>query len=111
MFGSLRLAINQQVKGALTGFSRAYISTTAGDRQRGVVKWFNAPKGFGFILRDTGSDVFVHFSGIRSDGFRTLEEGQRVEFVVAQGAKGPCAIDVTLLTPEEEEEGQQRMHE
>lgn len=63
---------------------------------RGRVKWFNAEKGFGFIEQDSGSDVFVHHTAIQSDGFKTLEEGQEVEFVVAQGAKGPQANDVVV---------------
>ena len=60
----------------------------------GTVKWFNADKGFGFISREGGDDVFVHFSAIQSTGFRTLEEGQRVEFDVTQGQKGPQAANV-----------------
>ena len=58
------------------------------DRETGTVKWFNNNKGFGFITRDSGSDIFVHFSAIRGEGFRSLEEQQRVEFTVVQGAKG-----------------------
>jgi cold shock protein len=65
------------------------------DRENGTVKWFNESKGFGFIERDEGrGDVFVHFSAISGDGFRNLAEGQRVEFSVAQGDKGPKAEDV-----------------
>ena len=60
----------------------------------GTVKWFNAEKGFGFIERDGGNDVFVHFSAINMDGFKTLEEGSEVEFEVVEGAKGPQAADV-----------------
>ena len=67
------------------------------ERETGTVKWFNAEKGYGFISRETGDDVFVHHSEIRSEGFRTLEEGQRVEFTVAQGQKGPQAQDVEPL--------------
>ncbi|OPA86884.1 cold-shock protein [Pseudomonas fluorescens] len=64
----------------------------------GTVKWFNAEKGFGFITQDEGgADVFVHFSAIQSDGFKTLEEGKKVEFDVAQGAKGPQAENVRLV--------------
>ena len=63
----------------------------------GVVKWFNADKGFGFIEQEQGPDVFVHFRSIVGDGFRSLEEGQRVEFTVAQGQKGPQAENVTKL--------------
>lgn len=57
--------------------------------QRGRVKWFNAEKGFGFIEREDGNDVFVHYSAISMDGFKTLEEGAEVEFEVVEGAKGP----------------------
>ncbi len=61
----------------------------------GTVKWFNAEKGFGFITSEEGNDVFVHFSQINVDGYKTLEEGQEVTFEVAQGAKGPQAENVT----------------
>ncbi len=61
----------------------------------GTVKWFNAEKGFGFISVQGEDDVFVHYSAINSDGFKTLEEGQQVEFEVVQGAKGPQASNVT----------------
>jgi CspA family cold shock protein len=64
---------------------------------QGTVKWFNAEKGFGFISRDDGDDVFVHHTGINSDGFRSLDEGQRVEFEITQGKKGLQAINVTKL--------------
>lgn len=67
------------------------------DRETGVVKWFNDSKGFGFIEREDGKDVFVHYSAISSSGFRSLQEGQRVEFIVTQGQKGPAAEDVTVL--------------
>ena len=62
--------------------------------EKGRVKWFNAEKGFGFIERDEGNDVFVHFSAITMDGFKTLEEGSEVEFDVVEGAKGPQAANV-----------------
>ncbi|MFQ5587686.1 MAG: cold-shock protein [Nitrospiria bacterium] len=61
---------------------------------KGKVKWFNEKKGFGFIERDEGDDVFVHFSAIQGEGFKTLSEGQAVEFEVIQGEKGPQASDV-----------------
>ncbi len=61
----------------------------------GVVKWFNPEKGFGFIERESGDDVFVHFSDIVSDGYRTLEEGDAVTFEVAEGDRGPKATNVT----------------
>ena len=68
------------------------------ERETGVVKWFNGAKGFGFITREGQEDVFVHYSGIRGEGYRTLEEGQTVEFVVAQGERGPQAQDVVVVT-------------
>jgi len=67
------------------------------DRETGTVKWFNSTKGFGFIEREGGNDVFVHYSAINSTGYRSLDEGQRVEFVVTEGQKGPQAQDVVLI--------------
>ncbi len=67
------------------------------ERQLGTVKWFSNSKGYGFIEREEGEDVFVHFSAIRSDGYRTLKEGQRVEFTVVSGDKGLQAEDVSQL--------------
>lgn len=61
----------------------------------GTVKWFNATKGYGFITNDDGGDVFVHYSGINVDGFKTLNEGQRVQFEIEDGSKGPQAVNVT----------------
>jgi CspA family cold shock protein len=63
----------------------------------GTVKWFNDSKGFGFIEQEEGPDVFVHFSAIQGDGFKTLAEGQKVEFTVTDGQKGPQAEDVTAV--------------
>jgi CspA family cold shock protein len=63
----------------------------------GTVKWFNAEKGYGFISPETGEDVFVHFSAIQATGYRSLDEGQAVEFDVTQGPKGPQAANVRLL--------------
>jgi len=62
--------------------------------EQGTVKWFNAEKGFGFIEREDGDDVFVHFSAIQSEGFKSLEEGERVTFEVEQGARGAQAANV-----------------
>jgi cold shock protein len=67
------------------------------ERETGTVKWFNDAKGFGFIQREQGEDVFVHFSAIRGSGFKSLSEGQRVEFSVTQGQKGPQAQDVSIV--------------
>jgi CspA family cold shock protein len=63
----------------------------------GTVKWFNSEKGYGFISREGGKDVFVHFSAIQGDGYRTLEEGQKVEFEVGPGKKGEEARDVRVV--------------
>lgn len=67
------------------------------ERMTGTVKWFNDDKGFGFIEREGGEDVFVHFSSIRGDGFKSLNEGQQVEFTLGQGQKGPQALDVAPI--------------
>ena len=64
---------------------------------KGTVKWFNATKGYGFISSDDGEDLFVHYSAISGDGFKTLEEGQNVEFEIVEGEKGPQATNVAKL--------------
>ncbi len=64
---------------------------------QGTVKWFNEKKGYGFIEKDGGGDIFVHFSAIQAGGFRTLREGQRVSFDVSEGEKGPAAVNVKAL--------------
>lgn len=64
---------------------------------KGKVKWFNEKKGYGFIERESGGDVFVHYTAIKSEGFKTLTEGQQVEFEVVQGQKGPQAVNVVPL--------------
>jgi CspA family cold shock protein len=68
-------------------------------KESGTVKWFNPDKGFGFITREGGNDVFVHHSAIQGSGFKTLTEGERVEFDVVQGQKGPAAENVVRLNP------------
>jgi CspA family cold shock protein len=68
------------------------------ERETGTVKWFSDQKGYGFIARDGGEDVFVHHSAIDSPGFRTLTEGERVEFTIEQGQKGPAAANVRKLS-------------
>ena len=66
-------------------------------KEQGTVKWFKDDKGYGFIQRDSGSDVFVHHSAIQEEGFKSLHEGQKVEFVVSEGPKGPQATEVVKL--------------
>ena len=68
------------------------------EKERGVVKWFNDQKGFGFIGRDSGDDVFVHHSAVAGEGFKTLSEGDEVEFTVIAGDKGPKAENVTVVS-------------
>ena len=68
------------------------------ERVVGTVKWFNGDKGYGFIAREGGPDVFVHYSSIEGDGFRNLQEGQKVEFTMEKGPKGPQATNVTILS-------------
>ena len=64
---------------------------------KGKVKWFNGQRGFGFICDEDGNDVFVHFSGLAMDGYKTLEEGQNVEFEVEKGQRGPQAVNVKIV--------------
>ena len=63
----------------------------------GVVKWFSNKKGYGFIAQEDGTDVFVHFTGINGDGFKSLQEGDQVTFEIEQGDKGPAAVNVTIV--------------
>ena len=63
----------------------------------GIVKWFNSSKGYGFIEQEEGPDVFVHFTGINGNGFKTLDEGDRVTFDIEEGKKGPAAANVTVI--------------
>ena len=65
--------------------------------RKGTVKWFNSQKGFGFISDETGNDVFLHYTGLNMNGFKTIDEGQEVEFDVVEGSKGPQATNVTKL--------------
>ncbi|MGD9093329.1 MAG: cold shock domain-containing protein [Anaerolineales bacterium] len=67
------------------------------EKEQGTVKWFNGSKGYGFIERESGDDVFVHYTAIMADGFRNLDEGQRVEFIVTEGVKGSQAQDVLAI--------------
>jgi CspA family cold shock protein len=100
----LAATINEllRLKASYSGDDEAYESETehaeGDDREEGVVKWFNVNKGFGFIIRDAGGEVFVHFRSIRGTGHRTLREGQRVRFAAVDGEKGLQAEDVSILT-------------
>lgn len=67
------------------------------ERKEGTVKWFNNSKGYGFISQESGDDVFVHYHQIVTEGFKTLEEGQKVEFTIGEGEKGPQAIEVKIV--------------
>ncbi len=67
------------------------------ERKEGTVKWFNNSKGYGFIQQESGEDLFVHFKSIISDGYKTLKEGQKVEFTIGEGEKGPQAQDVKVV--------------
>jgi CspA family cold shock protein len=84
--------LSAKTSGSTSSHSSVVIS---GDQERGTVKWFNAAKGFGFITRENGEDVFVHFRSIQGKGHRSLGEGQAVIFSVAEGEKGLQAVDVT----------------
>jgi len=93
-FLSILIAAILSVK-ATSSKSSGSDATISGDQERGTVKWFNAAKGFGFITRENGEDVFVHFRSIQGKGHRSLGEGQAVIFSVAEGDKGLQAVDVT----------------
>ena len=73
------------------------VITVMSEREKGTVKWFNNSKGYGFIQRDKGDDVFVHFRAIRGNGYRSLQDGQRVEFSIKEGQKGLHAEDVAVV--------------
>ena len=79
------------------GYHRSYIFFGGIVVMKGTVKWFNNQKGYGFISDEAGNDVFVHYSGLNMEGFKSLDEGQAVEFDVVDGAKGPQATNVTKL--------------
>lgn len=80
-----------------TSKSKSMASTTDSHRESGTVKWFDSNKGYGFITRSMGEDIFVHFRSIRGNGYRSLYEGQSVEFIVTEGDKGPQAEDIFII--------------
>ena len=94
-FVSIIIASLIAVKTASSTSGYSSGGTISGDQERGTVKWFNAAKGFGFITRENGEDVFVHFRSIQGKGHRSLGEGQAVIFSVTEGDKGLQAVDVT----------------
>eukprot|EP00466_Bigelowiella_natans_P016242 jgi/Bigna1/135966/aug1.31_g10674 len=93
---TMNIHINPQILKA--PITRSLCTERPSDREHGTVKWFDPSKGFGFLMRENGSDLFVHYTNIRGQGYRALETGQRVEFVIADSEKGPVAEDVTLST-------------
>lgn len=95
----LAVVVNLAINCTLRRPQQVAASQDLGDRETGTVKWFNTSKGFGFISRDTGDDIFVHFRAIRGEGHRILVEGQRVEFSVMQRDKGLQAEDVIAALP------------
>jgi CspA family cold shock protein len=95
----LSLAVGASVGSALVDTSKT-VEGRDKDMTVGTVKWFNADKGYGFIAPESGEDVFVHFSAIQSTGYRSLAEGQAVEFDVTSGPKGPQAANVRPLEPQ-----------
>ena len=82
-----------------TGIRTCYVSEQSfgGTTMEGIVKWFNNQKGYGFISQEDGSEVFVHFTGINGEGFRSIEEGEKVAYDVVDGSKGPQAVNVTRV--------------
>ena len=96
--GSDGMRAEDVVGDAATAAPAVESAPLTGERESGTVKWFNDSKGYGFISRDNGGEVFVHYSSVRSSGFKSLTEGQRVEFVVGAGTKGPQAQQVVVLS-------------
>jgi CspA family cold shock protein len=91
-------ALSAMISPSVTGFSfDSFDSFKSAEREQGTVKWFNVSKGYGFVTRSNGDDIFVHFRSIRGEGRRLLREGQTIEFSVVDGEKGPQAEDVEPL--------------
>jgi len=102
IFLAATLNVLLRVKANQINYDSAYADNEAQDndenREEGIVKWFNINKGYGFIIRDSGGEVFVHFRSIRGTGHRTLREGQKVKFSSVEGEKGLQAEDVSILS-------------
>jgi CspA family cold shock protein len=90
-------ARRHRLRGGVGGRQTQHVEVRKCTVAQGTVKWFNSEKGYGFIAVDGGQDVFVHFSAIEMDGYKSLEDGQRVEFEIAQGQKGPQAEKVRVV--------------
>jgi len=88
--------INSPLIGFVAGY-QSFLFTVGGYDMKGTVKFFNNTKGWGFITGEDGQEVFVHFSGLNMEGYKTLEEGQTVEYEVSDGQKGPQAVNVTVV--------------
>lgn len=87
----------QETKDAKGSCLKRIVAKGVNTVPRGVVKWFNVEKGYGFIQQEEGSDIFVHYTGIKGEGFRKLEEGQAIEFDITEGKKGPQAVNVVIV--------------
>lgn len=93
----INAVVREKAAGSPVSKKTQRLGSTMAERERGKVKWFNNSKGYGFIERAQGDDIFVHYSAIQSDGYRSLKDGQAVEYTVSQGAKGLQAEEVVAV--------------